>query len=140
MEVAAVFGSSEQLCSGEGTLAHPSVLECHPRWCRAGIYARISSDREGDGLAVGRQLEDCRALAGQRGWRVVEQYVDQDLSAYSGKTRPGYRRLLADIGAGSIDAVVVYARRTVCTGSRASWRSSSTSVRLRAERHGDGER
>jgi len=59
-------------------------------------------------LAVGRQLEDCRALAGQRGWRVVEEYVDQDLSAYSGKTRPEYKRLLSDLGSGDLDAVVVW--------------------------------
>ena len=59
-------------------------------------------------MAVGRQLEDCRALAGQRGWRVVEEYVDQDLSAYSGKTRPEYKRLLSDLGSGDLDAVVVW--------------------------------
>ncbi|HEX9497165.1 MAG TPA: hypothetical protein VF926_01955, partial [Mycobacterium sp.] len=29
---------------------------------RAGIYVRISDDREGRGLGVERQEEDCRAL------------------------------------------------------------------------------
>ena len=75
---------------------------------RAGIYARISSDREGDGLAVGRQLEDCEAKASENGWRVADRYVDADISAYSGKPRPEYRRMLADIRAGLIDGVVVY--------------------------------
>jgi site-specific DNA recombinase len=50
---------------------------------RAGIYARISSDREGDGLGVSRQLEDCERLAERKGWQVVEQYVDDDVSAWS---------------------------------------------------------
>lgn len=75
---------------------------------RAGIYARISSDREADGLAIGRQLEDCERLADERGWRVVERYIDQDVSAYKGRVRPAYRRLLADLSSGSIDGVVVY--------------------------------
>ena len=75
---------------------------------RAGVYARISSDREGDNLAVSRQVADCESLATRRGWLVVEQYVDADISAYSGKLRPEYRRMLEDIEAGAIEAVVVY--------------------------------
>jgi site-specific DNA recombinase len=75
---------------------------------RAGIYARISSDREGDNLAVGRQLADCEALADRKGWAVIERYVDSDISAYSGKLRPEYRRMLEDIEIEAIDAVLVY--------------------------------
>jgi DNA invertase Pin-like site-specific DNA recombinase len=75
---------------------------------RAGIYARISSDREGEGLGVTRQLEDCERLAAARGWTVVERYVDQDISAYTGKLRPEYRRLWSDIEGGSLDAVAIY--------------------------------
>ena len=75
---------------------------------RAAVYARISSDREGDNLAVSRQLADCEALAGRRGWQVVERYVDSDISAYSGKRRPEYLRMLEDIEAGIVEAVVVY--------------------------------
>ena len=75
---------------------------------RAGIYARISSDRDGDGLAIDRQLEDCERLAGERGWPIAERYIDQDVSAYKSKTRPAYRRLLSDLTTGSIDGVIVY--------------------------------
>jgi DNA invertase Pin-like site-specific DNA recombinase len=75
---------------------------------RAAIYARISSDREGDNLAISRQLADCEQLAERRGWAVVERYVDADISAYSGKLRPEYRRMLEEIEAGLIEAVVVY--------------------------------
>jgi site-specific DNA recombinase len=75
---------------------------------RAGVYARISSDREGDSLAISRQLADCEQLAERRGWRVVERYVDSDISAYSGKRRPEYLRMLDDIETGLVDAVVVY--------------------------------
>ena len=55
---------------------------------RAGIYARISSDREGEQLAIARQLADCEALAERKGWHVAERYVDADISAYSGRVRP----------------------------------------------------
>ena len=75
---------------------------------RAGVYARISSDREGDNLAISRQLADCELLAERRGWKVVERYVDSDISAYRGKRRPEYLRMLDDIESGMVAAVVVY--------------------------------
>jgi DNA invertase Pin-like site-specific DNA recombinase len=74
----------------------------------AGLYARISSDREGDGLGVARQIEDCERLAVQKGWRIADRYVDDDVSAYSGKPRPEYARMLDDLRRGAIDGVVVY--------------------------------
>lgn len=72
----------------------------------AGIYARISLDRQG-GEGVSRQLADCRALATARGWDVVE-YVDNDISAFRGKRRPEYQRLLGDLEAKRLTAVVAY--------------------------------
>lgn len=53
-------------------------------------------------------MEDCRKLADQLGWAVAEEYVDNDVSAYSGRRRPAYERMLADIEAGDRDAVIVY--------------------------------
>jgi DNA invertase Pin-like site-specific DNA recombinase len=75
---------------------------------RAAIYSRISSDREGAGLGVERQEADCRALAERLGWTIVAVHSDNDLSAYTGKPRPGYAALLADLRAGAVDAVVVW--------------------------------
>jgi DNA invertase Pin-like site-specific DNA recombinase len=74
----------------------------------AAIYARISSDVEGLGAGVGRQVEDCRKLATSLGWTVSGEYVDNDVSAYSGKRRPDYERMLADLADGTVDAVLVY--------------------------------
>jgi DNA invertase Pin-like site-specific DNA recombinase len=74
----------------------------------AAVYARISSDQEGAGLGVARQLQDCRRLAADLGWPVAEEYVDNDVSAYSGKARPAYQRMLADLADRARDAVVVY--------------------------------
>jgi site-specific DNA recombinase len=75
---------------------------------RAGVYVRISQDRTGQGLGVGRQEKACRQTAQERGWTVTAVYVDNDVSASSGKPRPQYTRMLADLEAGLIDAVVVW--------------------------------
>ncbi len=77
---------------------------------RAGIYCRISRDWEGKQLGVERQRADCLEIAKRRGWAVVEQYIDNDVSAAktSKKVRENYLRLLADIEAGKLDAVVLW--------------------------------
>ena len=74
----------------------------------AAIYARISSDPEHEQLGVGRQLADCRALAQRKGWQVVGEYVDNDISAWSGKPRPQYRQLVDDIRDGIVGGVLVW--------------------------------
>jgi site-specific DNA recombinase len=75
-----------------------------------GIYLRISDDREGRELGVERQDEDCRALVGRCGDRVVDVYKDNDISAStrSKKVRPEYRRLLADARSGTLTKIVAY--------------------------------
>ena len=53
-------------------------------------------------------MEDCERLVARQGWGVEERYVDDDVSAYSGKPRPAYRRMLDDLRGGYLDAVVVW--------------------------------
>ena len=72
------------------------------------VYARISADNDGTALGVTRQLADCHQLAERLGWTVAEDYVDNDLSAYSGKRRPRYAQMLEDLADGHRDAVIVY--------------------------------
>jgi site-specific DNA recombinase len=72
------------------------------------IYARISNDPEGDRLGVTRQVDDCRAEAERRGWPVADVYVDDDTSAWSGKVRPEYQRLVDDIDGHRIDAILFW--------------------------------
>jgi len=74
----------------------------------AGIYARISSDPEGTHLGVERQITDCEALAARLGWSVADVYVDNDISAWSGKARPDYLRLLDDLKNQVINGIVVW--------------------------------
>lgn len=75
---------------------------------RAVIYCRISQDRTGAGLGVERQRIDCEALAERNGWDVVEVYVDNDVSAYSGKKRKGYQRMLDDLDQGTATVVIAW--------------------------------
>lgn len=75
---------------------------------RAGIYLRISQDRTGREAGITRQEPDCRKLADRLDWEVIDVYIDNDVSAYKAKKRPGYERLKADLVAGRIDAIVVW--------------------------------
>lgn len=75
---------------------------------RAAVYCRISSDPRGQGLGVERQRLDCQALAAARGWQIVHTFTDNDVSAYSGKPRKGYRDLLAAVESGTVDAVLAW--------------------------------
>lgn len=75
---------------------------------RAAIYCRISKDAEGEGLGVARQETDCRALVERKGWILHDVYVDNDLSAFSGKARPRYSAMLDAVRAGEVDAIVAW--------------------------------
>ena len=78
----------------------------HPR--RAAIYARISLDRAGAGLGVDRQVEDCLALAAARRCVVAAVFKDNDISAFGGRVRPDYRRLLIAMESDEVDVVLAW--------------------------------
>lgn len=74
-----------------------------------GVYVRISrDDADKTGQGVARQERDARELAEGRGWTVADVYRDNDVSAFSGRTRPEYERLLADVEAGTIGGIVAW--------------------------------
>ncbi len=68
---------------------------------RAGVYTRISSDPEGQRAGVERQRIDCEALCASRGWEITEYWEDNDRSAYSGRPRKAYERMLSVIEEGA---------------------------------------
>jgi DNA invertase Pin-like site-specific DNA recombinase len=71
---------------------------------RAALYARVSTfDQTCD-----TQLLDLRQLAGQRGFTISEEFVDNGISGARAK-RPGLDRLLADARRGRFDVVLVWA-------------------------------
>ena len=75
---------------------------------QAAVYARISSDPNDTALGVKRQLKDCLALAERKGWPVAETFIDNDVSATSGKPRPQYLRMMTALAEGRLDALVCW--------------------------------
>jgi site-specific DNA recombinase len=75
---------------------------------RTALYARISEDPLGLEKGVTRQIDDGRALILSRGWSAAGEFVDNDLSALSGKRRPQYEALMAAVDAGQVDRIVAY--------------------------------
>jgi site-specific DNA recombinase len=76
---------------------------------RAVVYTRQSFDRTGEGAAVARQLEDCLQLAELRGWTIVEQHSDNDISAAGKKKRPGFEAVLSAIAEDRATVVIAWA-------------------------------
>ena len=73
------------------------------------IYCRISEDDEKDRKGVERQLADCTALVKRNGWTLVGvPFIDNDISAFSGKMRPAYSAMLAKVKAGEVRRVVCW--------------------------------
>lgn len=80
---------------------------------RAAIYTRISDDRRGSEAGVTRQREDCLALVEHEGWALVHDgardvFEDNDTSAFSGRKRPAYDRLMDAVVAGQVDYIVCW--------------------------------
>jgi|APEBP8051073058_1049385.scaffolds.fasta_scaffold00176_34 site-specific DNA recombinase len=61
----------------------------------ATIYTRISQDKRGQGAGSERQLQDCRELCAARGWTIVGEFDDPNITATKGKVRPAFEALLA---------------------------------------------
>jgi cytochrome P450 len=75
---------------------------------RAAVYTRISQDGTGQRAGVTRQLEDCEALADRLGWEVTHRYGDNDLSADSGHTRPGFEAMLQAMADSEFGGVICW--------------------------------
>ena len=63
------------------------------------IYARRSQEQNGlanEAKSVQRQIDNARAYATRKGWRVAEEHIysDDGISGAEFKTRPGYLRLM----------------------------------------------
>jgi DNA invertase Pin-like site-specific DNA recombinase len=72
------------------------------------LYTRISQDKTGAEAGVERQAKECRELAERRNLSVVREFSDNDISAYSGKRRPGFESLLQAVRDGATDTILVW--------------------------------
>lgn len=73
---------------------------------RAALYVRVSTDQQ----SVENQIREIEAVAGRRGWAVVEIYRDTGISGAKGRDqRPGLDQLLKDASRRKFDVVMVWA-------------------------------
>jgi len=86
---------------------------------RAAIYARVSSERQAadDRVSIEVQLADCEASCKEKGFIVVDRYVDREKYRVRGrlvqpsgqrKDRPQYRKMLKDALKGKFDVIVAW--------------------------------
>lgn len=72
----------------------------------AAAYLRRSTDRQERSLAD--QRKEIEHWAGQNGYRLVEEYVDDAVSGTSAKARAGFQRMIADAQTGKFTAILVW--------------------------------
>jgi DNA invertase Pin-like site-specific DNA recombinase len=76
---------------------------------QAAIYSRMSLAIMGDLTKVEDQERISREVCGHRGWDVAAVYCDNNQSAWQrDRKRPDWDRMLADVEAGKVGAIVVY--------------------------------
>lgn len=69
---------------------------------RVAIYARVSTDHQ----TTENQRQEIEKVAEQRGWSVVEVYVDRGISGAKGRAqRPAFDRLIKDATRGKFDLI-----------------------------------
>lgn len=70
----------------------------------AAIYARVSTEKQGDGYSLSTQIEACQQYAAELGFQVVGEYVDKLTG--SNFERPELQRAIALTG--KVDALICY--------------------------------
>ncbi|PPG85491.1 recombinase family protein [Rathayibacter sp. AY1H2] len=74
---------------------------------RAAIYLRQSSDRDRTELGIDRQRARCTEEARRRGWTLVEEYVDNDVSATKPRAEgTAWHSMMKDARSRTVDAVI----------------------------------
>lgn len=71
---------------------------------RVGLYARVSTL---NGQHPEMQLHELREYANRRGWQIIAEYIDEDISGAK-ESRPALNRLLTDARQRKLDAVLVW--------------------------------
>ncbi|MFC1903741.1 recombinase family protein [Chloroflexota bacterium] len=75
----------------------------------AAIYCRVSTeDQEREGSSLQSQLTACKALAGEKGYEVSDDYIIQEVCSGLTLDRPDLTKLRGLFGSGEVCAVVIY--------------------------------
>jgi site-specific DNA recombinase len=87
------------------TRIKPGTKDIEPT--RIAAYVRVSTeDQANSGLGIEAQKSRCTAMATVKGWPAPVFYADEGVSGTKAK-RPQLDRLLADVEAGNLDAVII---------------------------------
>lgn len=89
-------------------MSHVTALATDQETIRAAAYQRISFDKAGDEHGVANQLADQERTAQARGYTITLAECDNDISALTGKHRPGYERIMAAAARGELDVILVF--------------------------------
>ena len=64
---------------------------------RAVFYARVSKEEEKQLNAIEKQIEENREVIKEKGWILIDEYIDKGITGTQAKKRNEYLRLLEDI-------------------------------------------
>ena len=74
---------------------------------RAVYYARVSTQEEAQLRALPKQIQECKDVIKDKGWKLIDGYIDEGKSGTQVKGRKDYRRLLDDLETDKFDIVVI---------------------------------
>jgi len=74
---------------------------------RVVLYVRVSTDEQARGYSIQEQIIAGKKYAEEKGWVLVEIYIDEGKSGTNAR-RPAFKRLLRDAKRGLFDTVVVH--------------------------------
>jgi site-specific DNA recombinase len=77
---------------------------------RAGVYERVSNAKDKRARSVAEQNAENRTACADQGWAIVATFQDPNRGAsrFTARAREAYEQLLAAIGAGQIDVLVLW--------------------------------
>lgn len=73
---------------------------------RAAFYARVSTEEEKQLNAIEKQIEENREVIKEKGWILIDEYIDKGITGTQAKKRNEYLRLLEDIKKDKFDIIV----------------------------------
>lgn len=74
---------------------------------RAVFYARVSTEQEKQLNSIELQIEENRKAIKDKGWTLVDEYIDRGISGTKVKGRDEYQRLYDDMNTNNFDIIVV---------------------------------
>lgn len=74
---------------------------------RAVIYLRVSSEMQHENFSIDSQRRICAQFCEIRGWKIINEYVDDGFSAKT-TSRPDFERMLAAARGSEFDVIVCH--------------------------------